>query len=112
MIAWMSRQPATRLRGALCQRDLSQPVSGRASGIQMRDPSHQRLALTLTAPSCQVVPHFPSEKSLTPEPPAGSFHPPVLLGPGIPQAQRPAKRGPTLPCPRILLHQIILGPPL
>lgn len=54
---------------------LSQLVSGRTRDIQRRAPHTPEFGPFSTAPSCQVVPHFLSEKSLTPELPAGSFHP-------------------------------------
>lgn len=87
----MSRQPAIRLKGVLCQlwgssslqvepghapACLSQLVSGRTRDIQRRAPHTPESGPHSTAPSFQVVPHFLSAKSLTPELPAGSFHPP------------------------------------
>lgn len=56
-------------------------------------PSYQSLLLILISPRCQVAPHFLSEESLTPESSSGSFHPLILLCPGIFQAQRPAGEG-------------------
>lgn len=50
---------------------LSQLVSGRTRDIKAGPPP--RVWPFLHSTSCQVVPHFLSEKSLTPELPAGSF---------------------------------------